>query len=98
MMKAVVLPEKHGELTHGIIGAFFDVYNDLGYGFLERVYENAIAIDLRAKGLHVIQQHPIHVYFRPHVVGDYVADLVVEDKVIIQIHVYPCSSVSYSLL
>ena len=53
----------HGDLTERIIGIFYDVYNTLGYGFLERVYQNAMMIRLRKAGFSVLVQHPIHVHF-----------------------------------
>ena len=55
---------KYSDLTEDIIGAFYDVYNSLGYGFLERVYENALRIELEHRGFFVEQQKPIHVYYR----------------------------------
>lgn len=76
---------KYQDLTEQIIGAFYNVYNRLGYGFLERVYENAMVIELQMMGLKVEQQMPIKVRYRGHVVGEYCADLVVEDKVIIEL-------------
>ena len=76
---------KHGELISKILEAFFKrVYQQLGYGFLEKVYENAMAIELRRMGLKVEQQVPIDVYYEGQVVGRYVADLVVEDTVIVE--------------
>ncbi len=76
---------KHKDVTARIIGAFYAVYNVLGYGFLERVYENALAIELRKLGLRVAQQSPIRVYYDGHVVGEYCADLVVEDTVLVEL-------------
>jgi len=76
---------QHEVLTKQIIGAFYEVYNRLGYGFLERVYENAMVIELRSMGLKVEQQMPIKVRYRGEVVGEYFADLVVEDKVVIEL-------------
>jgi GxxExxY protein len=76
---------KHQKLTEKIIGAFYDVYNSLGYGFLEQVYENAMVIELRSMGLKVEQQMPIKVRYRGKVIGEYFADLVVEDKVILEL-------------
>lgn len=80
-----VLADKHIELTREIIGSFYDVYNSLGYGFLEKVYENALAIELGIKGFYVEQQKPIQVYYRQEVVGEYFADLVVNSLVIVEI-------------
>ena len=67
----------HEELTGQILKAFYAVYNELGYGFLEKVYENAMRVELEAMGLSVETQKPISVLYRGHVVGDYYADLVV---------------------
>jgi len=77
----------HRELTEQIIKAFYRVYNTLGYGFLEKVYENALVLELMAGGLRVEQQKRLQVYYENHVVGDYFADLVVEDLVIIELKV-----------
>jgi len=76
---------KHEDLTEAIIGAFFEVYNSLGYGFLEKVYENALCAEFKARGLSFMQQLPIKVEYRGHVVGEYFADLVVEDSVIVEV-------------
>jgi GxxExxY protein len=76
---------KHSDLTQVIIAAFYTVYNSLGYGFLEKVYENALAIELRKNGHKVEPQHPIRVYYDGQVVGEYFADLVVDDQVIVEI-------------
>lgn len=76
---------KHGDITEKIIRAFYTVYNTLGYGFLEKVYENALTIELRGMGLKVMQQAPIKVYYRSEVVGEYFADLLVEDAVIVEL-------------
>jgi len=76
---------KHQELTDQIIKAFFKVYNTLGYGFLEKVYQNALAIELRARGLTVAVQDPITVYYEGQVVGEYFADLLVGGLVIIEL-------------
>jgi GxxExxY protein len=75
----------HQDLTEKIIRLFYSTYNDLGYGFREKVYENALAIELQANGLSVPQQHPINVYFRGQVVGEYFADLLVNDIIILEI-------------
>ncbi len=75
----------HTEITQAIIGSFYRVYNELGYGFLEKVYENALAIALRKSGFTVAQQFPIDVYFEGEIVGRYDADLVVNDAVIVEL-------------
>lgn len=79
---------KQTELTREIIGAFYQVYNALGYGFLEKVYENALAIQLRERGLNVEQQKPIHVYYKTHLIGEYYADLIVNDLVIVELKAF----------
>ena len=75
----------HGELTNKIIGTFYKVYNTLGYGFLEKVYENSLKIELRSLGLKVEQQKNIKVNYEGYEVGDYFADLIVNDDVIIEL-------------
>ena len=78
---------KHADLTEKIIGAFFTVYNRLGYGFSEKVYENALVLELRKLGLKVEQQKRIMVYYDGQVVGEYLADIVVNGVVIIELKV-----------
>ncbi len=75
----------HEEITDKIIKSFFQVYNILGYGFLEKVYENALAIELRKNGLEVKCQHPISVLYENEIVGQYFADLIVNNIVIIEL-------------
>ena len=77
---------KHKEITEKILHAFFKiVYPQLGYGFLEKVYENAMIIALTALGLKVQQQVKIAVYFQGQVIGEYFADLLVENVVIVEL-------------
>ena len=75
----------HKALTDQILGVFFDVYNELGYGFLEKVYENSLSIALQNQGLTVTSQQHIKVNFRENCVGEYFADLIVEDKIILEL-------------
>lgn len=76
---------KHADITDKILKAFFTkVYRRLGYGFLEKVYVNALVIELRRIGLKVAEQVRILVYYDGIVVGEYYADLVVEDLVIVE--------------
>ena len=75
----------HHETTEKIIGCAFNVMNTLGTGFLEKVYENALAVELQHIGLKVVQQRPIEVRYRDVLVGEYVADMVVEDKVLVEL-------------
>ena len=75
------------KVTEKVIGAFYDVYNELGAGFLENVYENSLAHCLREAGLDVRQQLPIDVYFRGQRVGEYRADLLVPGQLLIEVKV-----------
>jgi GxxExxY protein len=74
---ATDLNYKHSELTDSIIGLFYDVYNELGYGFLESVYRNSMQLALQDKGLLVEAEIPVPVFFRNAKVGDFRADLIV---------------------
>ena len=76
---------KHEQLTEQIIKGFYTVYRALGYGFLEKVYENSLAIELRKMKLEVVQQAEIKVYYAGVVVGEYYADLLVADAVIVEV-------------
>jgi GxxExxY protein len=76
---------QHRELTEKIIGLFYDVYNELGFGFLESVYEEAMAIALTDAGLKIQRQYPVPVWFRGRQVGDFKADLLVEGKIILEL-------------
>jgi GxxExxY protein len=75
----------HEELSGKIIKAFYAVYNSLGYGFLEKVYENALLFELQKMGLKVQKQVPINVYYEGELVGEYFADIKVEDSIIIEL-------------
>ena len=72
-------------ITEKIIACVYRVGNTLGSGFLEKVYENALAIELRKNGLKVEQQHPIKVFYNNEPVGDFAADLLVEDSVVVEL-------------
>lgn len=76
---------QHFELTKEIIGTFYDVYNMLGYGFLEKVYENALAIELGIRGFQVEQQKPIAIHFRNQIIGEYFADILVNGLIILEL-------------
>ncbi len=82
MVKTDLLYQEESER---IIGCLYKVHNTLGYGFLEKVYENALAIELRVAGFKVYQQHPINVKYRNAIVGKYFADLLVDGKIILEI-------------
>ena|SRR3989304_1988951 len=75
----------HEEITSDIINAFYKVHNALGYGFLEKVYENALAMELAERGHGVRQQVPIQVYYEDKAVGEYFADMLIDDKVILEL-------------
>jgi GxxExxY protein len=76
---------KHGELTEKIIGIFYDVYNELGYGFLESVYEESLVIALSASGLGLERQVPVPVWFRGQNVGQFRADIMVAGCVLLEL-------------
>ncbi|RPJ51175.1 MAG: GxxExxY protein [Chloroflexi bacterium] len=76
---------KHSEITDKIIKAFFTVYNQLGHGFNEKVYENALVIELKHLGLDVTQQSQINVFYAGRVIGEYIADMIVNDVVILEL-------------
>jgi GxxExxY protein len=75
----------HKDLTEKIIKAFYHVYNELGYGFLEKVYQNALFLELKSRGFDVEAQKQIKVYYKGVNVGEYYADIVVNDLVILEL-------------
>jgi GxxExxY protein len=75
----------HSDITEKIIGCFYTVYNKLGFGFLEKVYENAMLIELKEAGLNPFSQIPIEVFYKREKVGNYFADIVVNNKVIVEL-------------
>ncbi len=76
---------KYEEITEKIIKAFYEVYNKLGGGFLERVYENAIMVELKEMGVEFDNQCPVKIGYKGVIVGEYVADFIVENKVIVEL-------------
>lgn len=76
---------KHKEITDIIIKGFYEVYNELGDGFLESIYEKALYIVLTKYGQNVEKQKDISVFFRGQIIGDFKADLIVEEKVIVEL-------------
>ncbi len=76
---------KHKELTEQIIKAFYDVYNELGFGFLEKVYQNSLYLELKSRGFKVEAQKQIKVHFKGYEVGEYYTDLIVNDAVILEL-------------
>lgn len=75
----------HKSITDVILKVYYDVYNELGYGFLEKVYQNAMYFELKSLGYKVEAQKQIKVYFKRQLVGEYYSDLIVEDKVIVEL-------------
>lgn len=73
------------DVTDAIIKAFYDVYNELGYGFLEKVYQNSLYIELKSRGFHVEAQKQIKVHFKGVEVGEYYADLLVNNLIILEL-------------
>ena len=76
---------KHKELTEQIIQAFYKIYNTLSHGFLEKIYINALLMELNRMGLRALREAPIHVYYDGTIVGDYFSDIIVEDLIIIEV-------------
>ncbi|MGD0845464.1 MAG: GxxExxY protein [Geobacteraceae bacterium] len=76
---------KHRELTDTIICCFYTVYNTLGFGFLEKVYENALLAELEIRGISALAQSPISVFYGNRQVGEYFADILVDNKVIVEV-------------
>ena len=72
-------------ITDAILKVYYEVYNELGYGFLEKVYQNAMYFELKSLGYKVEAQKQIKVYFKKQLVGEYYSDLLVEDKVIVEL-------------
>jgi GxxExxY protein len=78
------------ELTDVILKSFYAVYNELGYGFLENVYQNALTYELRSKGLQAEIQQKISVNYKDIFIGNYYADIVVENKIILELKACEC--------
>ena len=84
-MNADMDPWQVDRLTSTILGCGYRVSNSLGCGFLEKVYENALVVELRAAGLQCDQQRPFHVRYRQEIVGEYVPDILVAETVIVEV-------------
>ncbi len=78
---------EHETVTKEIIGAAFEVHNFLGYGFLEKVYQKAMLVELQQRKIKAVLETAINVLFKGYIVGDYYADLLVEEKIIVEIKV-----------
>jgi len=80
----------HKDLTDLILKTYYEVYNELGYGFLEKVYQNFLFLELKNKGLEVEAQKKINLYYKGFLVGDYYADLIVNDTIILELKATDC--------
>jgi len=80
----------HRNLSETILKIYFEVYNELGYGFLEKVYQNAMYFELKSQGYKVEAQKQIKVYYKSQLVGDYFADLLIEDSIILELKACEC--------
>ena len=78
-----IFPHQH--LTKALIGIYYDVYNELGYGFLEKVYQNAMLLELKSRGYQVESQKKINVFYKKQIVSDYFPDIIVNNSVIIEL-------------
>ena len=81
----------HKELTDQILNAFYEVYKELGYGFLEKVYQNALFFELRDRGFHVVPQRRCEVFYKGREVGEYFSDLIINDVIILELKA--CTSI-----
>lgn len=81
----VIMEYLHSGITNQIICTAYKVHSTLGYGFLEKVYENVLAIELNKNGLKIEQQKPLSVYYEGDLVGEYYIDLLVEDSIIVEV-------------
>ena len=75
----------HKELSESILKVFYEVYNELGHGFLEKVYQNAMYLELKSQGFKVEAQKQIRVYYKNELVGDFFADLLINDVIILEL-------------
>lgn len=73
------------DLTDKIVKAFYKVYDEMGFGFQEKVYENALFLELRSMGIFCVKQRPIQVYYNSQIVGEYCANIMVNDSIIINL-------------
>src|SRR5258705_6306234 len=86
---------KHAEITRKIIGVFFDVFNELGHGFLESVYQKSLELALNASGISVRRKIEVPVWFRSNRVGDFEADMLVEGCVLLELKAVRCLDSSH---
>ena len=76
---------EHKDITHKIIGCAYQVYNQLGFGFLEKIYKKALTFELEKGGLKVEEEKPLKVYYDDQIIGDFYIDLLVEDNIIVEL-------------
>ncbi|TRX01896.1 GxxExxY protein [Flavobacterium gawalongense] len=80
----------HKSLSDSILKAYYEVYNELGYGFLEKVYQNAMYFELKSQGFKVEAQKQIKVYYKSQLVREYFADLIIEDSITVELKACEC--------
>jgi len=80
----------HKRLSDAILKIYYEVYNTLGYGFLEKVYQNAMCLELKNQGYNVEAQKQIKVYYKGIVVGEYYADLIIDETIILELKACEC--------
>ncbi|MFM2367779.1 MAG: hypothetical protein RL619_75 [Bacteroidota bacterium] len=80
----------HKSLSDSILKVYYEVYNELGYGFLEKVYQNAMYFELKSQGYKVEAQKQIKVYYKSQIVGEYYADLIIDDLITLELKACEC--------
>ena len=75
----------HQELTKSIVGFYYNVYNELGFGFLEKVYQKALLIELKNNGYKIDSEKKVNVYYKNKIVGEYIPDIIINDSVIVEL-------------
>lgn len=75
----------HQELTRSIIGIYYNVYNELGFGFLEKVYHKALIIELKKNGYKIDSEKKVNVYYKNEIVGEYIPDIIIDEAVIVEL-------------
>ena len=75
----------HQELTKSVIGIYYNVYNELGFGFLEKVYHKALLIELKNNGYKIDSEKKVNVYYKNKIVGEYIPDIIINDSVIVEL-------------
>ncbi len=85
MLGSILKKYEHSDLSEQVIAAAYDVHNELGQGFLEKVYKNAMAIELKNRGIQRSPEVPLKVGYKGEIVGEYDADLVIDGKIIVEV-------------